>query len=407
MRSIKLVTLFICGFSVFGSLTYASPSTKDLENNLNVCREEYKKLVNDTNIELKNLRRNAPSNFPEIYKNKQKELKKKADSCKQMKFILNYPKSLDDINFPDILEFGDIGNKTLDELEKLGFTKTYPNLPFWRKTENIPNGIKYIQVSFGLLTKKPSAVVIRFDDKSLYKKYRDNLVKKLNISGDFVTQSRTPTKKNSFNRNYISENFSISFADEVIGKAYSYIRFTKNQEEQLERSNFLRTNPDVALSFNGLLLGVSSIEDVRTKYAGKPIKERSLTDEDVAFDNNYPTVITCDGNCNGVPNETYSQYYFDETNTLCEINICGLPDNSKKFNNFTEVLREKYNLDKNSEYYNRITLDGVVYYVGTLSYKVNSIYVLKYSSNSSLTLKREFDRLKRKHKEKESIEDII
>ncbi|MBS5792797.1 MAG: hypothetical protein KIC91_08235 [Sutterella sp.] len=252
MRSIKLVTLFICGFSVFGSLTYASPSTKDLENNLNVCREEYKKLVNDTNIELKNLKRNAPSNFPEIYKNKQKELKKKADSCKQMKFILNYPKSLDDINFPDILEFGDIGNKTLDELEKLGFTKTYPNLPFWQKTENIPNGIKYIQVSFGLLTKKPSAVVIRFDDKSLYKKYRDNLVKKLNISGDFVTQSRTPTKKNSFNRNYISENFSISFADEVIGKAYSYIRFTKNQEEQLERSNFLRTNPDVALSFNGL-----------------------------------------------------------------------------------------------------------------------------------------------------------
>lgn len=249
--------------------------------------------------------------------------------------------------------------------------------------------------------------MIRFDDKSLYKKYRDNLVKKLNISGDFVTQSRTPTKKNSFNRNYISENFSISFADEVIGKAYSYIRFTKNQEEQLERSNFLRTNPDVALSFNGLLLGVSSIEDVRTKYAGKPIKERSLTDEDVAFDNNYPTVITCDGNCNGVPNETYSQYYFDETNTLCEINIGGLPDNSKKFNNFTEVLREKYNLDKNSECYNQITLDGVVYYVGTLSYKVNSTYGLKYSSNSSLTLKREFDRLKRKHKEKESIEDII
>lgn len=84
MKSI-CVALVCVSAAFLSTAANAYSSSAEFENQLNICRQEYKNLVNKTNEELKELKRKAPLNFPEIYKQKQKELKQKADSCKQIK----------------------------------------------------------------------------------------------------------------------------------------------------------------------------------------------------------------------------------------------------------------------------------------------------------------------------------
>ena len=81
----NFAALFCIGASFLSTVANANSSSVYLENQLNICRQEYKNLVNKTNEELKELKRNPPPNFPEIYKQKQKELEQKANSCKQIK----------------------------------------------------------------------------------------------------------------------------------------------------------------------------------------------------------------------------------------------------------------------------------------------------------------------------------
>lgn len=82
----SILTALICISSgLFTTVANANTSSVELENQLNICRQEYKDLVNKTNLELKELKRKAPVKFPEIYKQKQKELNQKADSCKEIK----------------------------------------------------------------------------------------------------------------------------------------------------------------------------------------------------------------------------------------------------------------------------------------------------------------------------------
>lgn len=81
----NFAALFCIGAGFLSTVANADSSSVDLENQLNICRQEYKNLVNETNKELKELKRKVPVNFPEIYKQKQKELEQKADSCKQIK----------------------------------------------------------------------------------------------------------------------------------------------------------------------------------------------------------------------------------------------------------------------------------------------------------------------------------
>lgn len=81
----NFAALFCIGAGFLSTVANADSSSADLENQLNICRQEYKNLVNETNKELKELKRKVPVNFPEIYKQKQKELEQKADSCKQIK----------------------------------------------------------------------------------------------------------------------------------------------------------------------------------------------------------------------------------------------------------------------------------------------------------------------------------
>ncbi len=79
------VALVCVSAAFLSTAANAYSSSADFENQLNICRQEYKNLINKTNEELKELKRKAPVNFPEIYKKKQKELEQKADSCKQIK----------------------------------------------------------------------------------------------------------------------------------------------------------------------------------------------------------------------------------------------------------------------------------------------------------------------------------
>lgn len=81
----SFATLFSIGACFLSTVANAYSTSVELENQLNICRQEYKDLVNKTNEELKELKRKAPVNFPEIYKKKQKELEQKADGCKQIK----------------------------------------------------------------------------------------------------------------------------------------------------------------------------------------------------------------------------------------------------------------------------------------------------------------------------------
>ena len=403
MKQIALM-MAICGCSAFGSLSYALPSSSELEHKLDVCREEYKELVNKTNAELGELKRKPPVNFPEIYKKKQKELAEKAASCKEIKFVLNYPKSLDDIAFPSIPEFGDIGNKTGTELEELGFAKDSPDYPSWTKVDNGVN----IQVFLGLLSEKPNYVLLRFYDKRQYEQYRDNLVAKLSASDNFVPQFEELTEKNRFGVKYISEKISVAFADDMPSKrgSYSLIKFEKNAVGHLETANFLRHNPDVALSFNGLMLGISSIEDVKNKYAGKTVRKIPLPK-----DPDFSVMLTCSGNCNGLPEEEYSEYLFDETNTLCAVRIRGSTDKTQEYRSFMEVLKNKYDLDGDSEYskyINRVQYGRNLCYMGSITLKIDgSVYFLEYSSDSNLRFKGNFDRLKKIHNERKRIGDII
>ena len=69
----NFAALFCIGASFLSTVANANSSSVYLENQLNICRQEYKNLVNKTNEELKELKRNPPPNFPEIYKQKQKE----------------------------------------------------------------------------------------------------------------------------------------------------------------------------------------------------------------------------------------------------------------------------------------------------------------------------------------------
>ena len=79
------VALVCVSAAFLSTVANAYSSSAEFENQLNICRQEYKNLVNKTNEELKELKRKAPVNFPEIYKQKQKELEQKANSCKQIK----------------------------------------------------------------------------------------------------------------------------------------------------------------------------------------------------------------------------------------------------------------------------------------------------------------------------------
>lgn len=81
----SLAALFCVGAGFLSTLANATSSSVELENQLNICRQEYKNLVNKTNEELRELKKSAPVNFSEIYKQKKKELKQKADSCKRIK----------------------------------------------------------------------------------------------------------------------------------------------------------------------------------------------------------------------------------------------------------------------------------------------------------------------------------
>ena len=64
----NFAALFCIGAGFLSTVANADSSSVDLENQLNICRQEYKNLVNETNKELKELKRKVPVNFPEIYK---------------------------------------------------------------------------------------------------------------------------------------------------------------------------------------------------------------------------------------------------------------------------------------------------------------------------------------------------
>lgn len=82
-------------FAFVSNIAFAYPPSQEFEEQLNTCRQEYKDLVSKTNAELNKLKTKAPPNFPEIYKQKQNILKKKADSCKNIKGQLEFVKDFE------------------------------------------------------------------------------------------------------------------------------------------------------------------------------------------------------------------------------------------------------------------------------------------------------------------------
>lgn len=94
MRSTRYV-MALAGMTLVGNICLAFPSSSELEDQLNVCRQEYKDLVATTNEELNKLKAKAPSNFPTIYKQKQNLLKKKADGCKDIKKQIEFVKNFE------------------------------------------------------------------------------------------------------------------------------------------------------------------------------------------------------------------------------------------------------------------------------------------------------------------------
>ena len=89
------LVMVLAGCSLFNASCFAASISEQLENKLNICRQEYKDLVATTNEELRKLKEKAPSNFPTIYKQKQNKLKQKADSCKKIKKSLESAKDFD------------------------------------------------------------------------------------------------------------------------------------------------------------------------------------------------------------------------------------------------------------------------------------------------------------------------
>ena len=88
-----VITLACC--TLIADICQAYPSSSQLEDKLNTCRQEYKNLVEATNSELNKLKAQAPSNFPTIYKQKQNLLKNKADGCKKIKKQIEYIKEFE------------------------------------------------------------------------------------------------------------------------------------------------------------------------------------------------------------------------------------------------------------------------------------------------------------------------
>lgn len=88
------LVMVLAGCSLFNASCFAASISEQLENKLNICRQEYKDLVATTNEELRKLKEKAPSNFPTIYKQKQNKLKQKADSCKKLKNRLKVQRTL-------------------------------------------------------------------------------------------------------------------------------------------------------------------------------------------------------------------------------------------------------------------------------------------------------------------------
>lgn len=83
----KLViySMLFAGFLLPSVASMAATTSEQLEKQLDTCRQQYKRLVNTTNEELKILKKQAPVNLPEIYKQKQNEIKNKAAVCKKIK----------------------------------------------------------------------------------------------------------------------------------------------------------------------------------------------------------------------------------------------------------------------------------------------------------------------------------
>lgn len=85
MLNTKYIAALIGAFCATSAYAGTAENITNLENQLNQCREEYKALVAKTNQEIKDLKAKAPSNLNAIYAEKKKNLKQKADSCKNIK----------------------------------------------------------------------------------------------------------------------------------------------------------------------------------------------------------------------------------------------------------------------------------------------------------------------------------
>ena len=94
MKTTTIVLSFIAS-SLLSTMCVASTLSSHMEEELNVCRQEYKDLVDEANRELAELRETAPINLPNIYNERQKQLNQKVADCKKIKNYVEQAKKFE------------------------------------------------------------------------------------------------------------------------------------------------------------------------------------------------------------------------------------------------------------------------------------------------------------------------
>lgn len=350
--------------------------------------------------------------LPEIFKNRSNVPTEK------------YPQSAEEIKMPPLPIFEDLGNKSKDEIRELGFDfDDYYHQGFIR-SKNLPQGMELVEVNFNE-SQKPWRVMLYFSKTQEFEKYKSKAIENLAKIGT-VAYLRHFYENNELAGESYETKFIRIYCKDIKNEKYPDIKNLKHTIEiykpsypAFEVRRLIQEDNNLSIKFNKLAVGTSTLKEVREKY--KPSKNffRKTDKRDGYLENMYDSIFACSEGCSGLPGEYTSEFYFDETKTLCLIRIFGKVKDTPKYFSFVSALKDKYG----SKSFIRTHNDNINYCIsnkngytqtGCVSFEVldqgqnkEKEYILEYSSYTSLMFNRDFEKAKAQSKLQKAIDDKI
>lgn len=349
--------------------------------------------------------------LPEIFKNRSSAPTEK------------YPQSDEEIKMPSLPIFEDLGNKSKDEIRALGFdfNDTYQGFV---RSKNLPKGMELVEVNFHE-SSKPWRMMFYFSETQEFEEFKAKAAENLSKNGTVVHLRLFYENNKPAGESYETKFIRI-YCKDIMNEKYPglnnlkhTIEISKPSYPAFEVRKLIHKDNNLSIKFNKFSIGTSTLKEVREKYKYSKSFFRRTDKRDGYLENMYDSIFACSEGCSGLPGEYASEFYFDETQTLCLVRVFGKAKDTPKYFSFVSALKNKYRSRYSSIAYDDninhcITSKNGYTQTGCIHFEVldkgknkEREYLLEYSSHASLMFNRDFENSKAQAEFQKEIDNKI